>query len=371
MGCSVSGGERRRGRRLTAGQPIARHRRVVLAHRRGEGVSAVVASDEVEVLDRRRDRAPPRWPAGPGSRSDPAAGPRRTYVLYGWSVSRSARVSVRRSLATAYCTVGSACSGMSRCSRFQNTAEISRRSSGSTASRSMIEASVSSSWASSPQGLGPGQALRRQPAARALHHPAQHLLDGHAAHELVGVREEVALQARSLDAERLEDRRVVGHPHDVLGRAPGARTRGPGPAPRWWPPRGAARCAGARGRSRASSTTSMVEASRGTSYSPALRRRTLPRAALRARKAARLRTTPASARRSAMPSRPSWAGMSTTSGPASSGGRGGQDEPDQEADARQRDQTGDYQTPQPDHISSLPRVGPSALAPEGWGAGIG
>ena len=47
-----------------------------------------------------------------------------------------------RSLPTAYCTVGSACSGMSRRIRFQNTAEMSGISLDSTASFSMMEASV-------------------------------------------------------------------------------------------------------------------------------------------------------------------------------------------------------------------------------------
>ena len=47
------------------------------------------------------------------------------------------------SLPTANCTVGSAWSGMSRLSRFQNTAEMSGISARITASFSMMEASVS------------------------------------------------------------------------------------------------------------------------------------------------------------------------------------------------------------------------------------
>ena len=42
--------------------------------------------------------------------------------------------------------MGSACSGISSLMRFQNTAEIRGISPGSTASFSMIEASVSSRW---------------------------------------------------------------------------------------------------------------------------------------------------------------------------------------------------------------------------------
>jgi len=52
-------------------------------------------------------------------------------------------VSRLRSLPTAYWTVGSACSGMSRRIRFQKTAEMSGISLDSTASFSMMEASVS------------------------------------------------------------------------------------------------------------------------------------------------------------------------------------------------------------------------------------
>ena len=92
----------------------------------------------------------------------------------------------------------------------------------------MIEARVSRPWASSPQSLGPGQSLGRQPAPRALDHPAQHLLDRHAAHELVGVGEEVALEARALDAERLEHRRVVGRAKDFLGRRQARGLEDPG-----------------------------------------------------------------------------------------------------------------------------------------------
>src|SRR5213594_4064743 len=71
-----------------------------------------------------------------------------------------------------------------------------------------------------------------------------------------------------------------------------------------------------------SATMSTMVASRGISYSPALRLRGVPRTSVATTNAGRLRITCACARRSAIPSRPWWGGMVTTSGPWRTAGAG-------------------------------------------------
>src|SRR5262245_41277863 len=174
--------------------------------------------------------------ASPGLAMGPGGKPVRTYVLNGWSVARSARVSARRSLPTAYCTVGSAWSGMPSCRRFQKTAEIRRRSSRTTASRSMMEASVSNSWTSSPRARAPSKISRaralddlgRELRAQPLHGAREHLLGGQPPREVVGVREDVALEARALDPDALEERRIVRRPQELAGRHEVLLLHGPG-----------------------------------------------------------------------------------------------------------------------------------------------
>src|SRR5437773_2729238 len=69
-------------------------------------------------------------------------------------------------------------------------------------------------------------------------------------------------------------------------------------------------------------STPIVSVARSTSYSPAWSLRALPRTRVSVMNAARLRITPASRSAAATPRTPRWAGISTTTPPASSAGAG-------------------------------------------------
>ncbi len=89
-------------------------------------------------------RGQPRWRPVPGWRWAPAGG-RDAGRCCTDGQSRDRRASgCPRSFRTAYWTVGSACSGISRRRRFQKTAAMRARSSFTTASRSTMEAKVRS-----------------------------------------------------------------------------------------------------------------------------------------------------------------------------------------------------------------------------------
>src|SRR5207247_16267 len=120
-----------------------------------------------------------------------------------------------------------------------------------------------------------------------------------------------------------EDRRDPAHPGARDRLAVGGRPRGGGAgeagpaAPSGW----RTMCCLTRPVSRSLSTP-IVSVARSTSYSPAWSLRALPRTRVSVMNAARLRITPASRSAAATPRTPRWAGISTTTPPASSAGAG-------------------------------------------------
>ena len=114
----------------------------------------------------------------------------------------------------------------------------------------------------------------------------------------------------------------------------------------------------------------MVEASRGTSYSPRLEPPD---------------TAPGGAEGDEGGPAPHHAGIGQAIGdaeqafvgrdvhhqrPRLQGGPRGEDEPDQEAGARQRDQARHYQTPQPDHTLVYPGAPGPSHREGGWASGV-
>ena len=63
-----------------------------------------------------------------------------------------------------------------------------------------------------------GENLGRDPFPQACHHPRQDLLRHHAFDELVGIGEEIALDAVRRDLERSEEGTVPRDPEDIVGQ---------------------------------------------------------------------------------------------------------------------------------------------------------